>query len=92
MSGHAVPVDAWGGPRCHSPWSNWFVPRSLPPPTPQYSGTQNTSKWGNRVRKREMERREGKNPVPVSRGSFCSLKWLPGGSQGCGHGGGGWWW
>lgn len=91
MSGHTVPVDAGGSP-LPLPLSKLVCgPRTPTTYTPIF-GRADASKWGKRIRKREMERREGKNPVPVSRGSFCSLKWLPRGSEGCGHRGGGWRW
>lgn len=87
MSGHAVPVDARGVPAATPLCPGWFVPRSLPPPAPRYLGTRPLQNGGIRLEKEKWREGKEKSPAPVSRGSFCSLKWLPGGSRGCGHGG-----
>lgn len=89
MSGHTVPVDARGVPTATPLRPGWFVPRSLPPPAPRYLGTRPLQNGGIRLEKEKWREGKEKSPAPVSRGSFCSLKWLPGGSQGCGHGGAG---
>lgn len=74
MSGHAVPVDARGGPRCHSPPSRLVCAPLTPATRTPILGHAAASKWGNKVRKRKMERREGKKPCARLQGEFLLPK------------------